>query len=213
MWAITEHYCNLLPGRSTLSKTAWQDLTDVLRCVRLGQNLKDFGSAGCLEGPVREGRALLSICCDFPECSSYTIVMHFIHNFLCMENQSMWKTVTPKLEGMTIITSMCHFFDLQYFQKLLNGCWKFNGGDNQFWLRIPHRLICGHCLLGMNIANTQRQPFLCTSSKFNEENKSRSAADALGQKPENHSSFSFPPPPKKCTFGLAVSGLEMLKQD
>ncbi len=105
------------------------------------------------------------------------------------------------------------FFDLQYFQKLLNGCWKFNGGDNQFWLGIPHRLICGHCLLGMNIANTQRQPFLCTSSKFNEENKSRSAADALGQKPENHSSFSFPPPPKKCTFGLAVSGLEMLKQD
>lgn len=62
------------------------------------------------------------------------------------------------------------------------------------------------------IANVQRQPFLCTSSKFNEENKSRSAADALGQKPENHSSFSFPPP-KKCMFGVAVSSLEMLKQD
>lgn len=68
------------------------------------------------------------------------MAMHFIQNLLvCMENQSVWKTVTPKPEGTTIITSMCHFFDLQFFQKLLNGCWKFNGGDNQLWLGILSR--------------------------------------------------------------------------
>lgn len=43
--------------------------------------------------------------------------------------------VTPKLQGMAIITNICHFL-IYTFSKALNGCWKLNGGDNQPWLWI-----------------------------------------------------------------------------